>query len=158
MKFKNTKIYSIEPHPYLFKRLSYNASINKHIPIHPREMAIMDKSGKFSLDTPEENLGQGVITEVGDNLVLGKKLSEFLLDEKIKEISAIKIDVEGNEEKVLIPFLKETKKENLPLIIIIENNKKLWKVDLIKLLQEKGYIIKKKTRMNYILQLNNLNN
>lgn len=157
-KFKNTKIYSIEPHPYLFKRLSYNASINKHIPIHPREMAIMDKSGKFSLDTPEENLGQGVITEVGDNLVLGKKLSEFLLDEKIKEISAIKIDVEGNEEKVLIPFLKETRKENLPLIIIIENNKKLWKVDLIKLLQEKGYIIKKKTRMNYILQLNNLNN
>ena len=118
----------------------------------------MDKSGKFSLDTPEENLGQGVITDVGDNLVLGKKLSEFLLDEKIKEISAIKIDVEGNEEKVLIPFLKETKKENLPLIIIIENNKKLWKVDLIKLLQEKGYIIKKKTRMNYILQLNNLNN
>ena len=157
-KFKNTKIYSIEPHPYLFKRLSYNASINKHIPIHPREMAIMDKSGKFSLDTPEENLGQGVITDVGDNLVLGKKLSEFLLDEKIKEISAIKIDVEGNEEKVLIPFLKETKKENLPLIIIIENNKKLWKVDLIKLLQEKDYIIKKKTRMNYILQLNNLNN
>ena len=50
------------------------------------------------------------------------------------------------------------KMNNLPLIIIIENNRELWKDDLIKLLEEKNYIIKKKTRMNYILQLNNSNN
>ena len=157
-KYKNTKIYSIEPHPGLFKRLSFNASLNKDIPIYPREMALMDKSGKFNLDTPEENLGQGVISETGENLVIGKKLSEFITDEKIKKISAMKIDVEGNEEKIIIPFLEEAKDESLPLIIIIENNKKFWKRDIIKLLEEKNYKIKKKTRMNYILELNNLNN
>ena len=118
----------------------------------------MDKSGKFNLDTPEENLGQGVISETGENLVIGKKLSEFITDEKIKKISAMKIDVEGNEEKIIIPFLEEAKDESLPLIIIIENNKKFWKRDIIKLLEEKNYKIKKKTRMNYILELNNLNN
>ena len=65
----------------------------------------------------------------------------------------MKIDVEGNEESVIIPFIESANKKLLPLIIIIENNKNSWKTDLIKLLVEKGYLIKKKTRMNYILEL-----
>ena len=65
----------------------------------------------------------------------------------------MKIDVEGNEESVIIPFIENANKKLLPLIIIIENNKNSWKTDLIKLLEEKGYLIKKKTRMNYILEL-----
>ena len=65
----------------------------------------------------------------------------------------MKIDVEGNEESVIIPFIESANKKLLPLIIIIENNKNSWKTDLIKLLEEKGYLIKKKTRMNYILEL-----
>ena len=48
----------------------------------------------------------------------------------------MKIDVEGNEEKIIIPFLEEAKDESLPLIIIIENNKKFWKRDIIKLLKD----------------------
>ena len=157
-KYKNTKIYSIEPHPDLFKRLSFNVSLNKDIPIYPREIALMDKSGQFNLSTPEENLGQGVISKKGKNLVTAKNLLGFINDEGIKKISAMKIDVEGNEEKIIIPFLKDANDEQLPTIIVIENNQELWKNDLIKLLEEKGYIIQKKTRMNYILKLNNSNN
>ena len=65
----------------------------------------------------------------------------------------MKIDVEGNEESVIIPFINNTSRKLLPLIIIIENNNVSWKTDLIKILEEKGYFIKKKTRMNYILEL-----
>ena len=152
-EFKNTKIFSIEPHPSLFQRLKYNASQNKDIPINPREIALMDKSGEFKLDTPDENLGQGKISNSGKHTVIAKNLIDFIKDEKIENISAMKIDVEGNEESVIIPFIKNTNKKLLPLIIIIENNKSSWKTDLIKLLEEKGYLIKKKTRMNYILEL-----
>ena len=152
-EFKNTKIFSIEPHPSLFQRLKYNASQNKDIPINPREIALMDKSGEFKLDTPDENLGQGKISNSGKHTVIAKNLIDFIKEEKIENISAMKIDVEGNEESVIIPFIKNTNKKLLPLIIIIENNKSSWKTDLIKLLEEKGYLIKKKTRMNYILEL-----
>jgi hypothetical protein len=65
----------------------------------------------------------------------------------------MKIDVEGNEESVIIPFINNSNRKLLPLIIIIENNNVSWKTDLIKILEEKGYLIKKKTRMNYILEL-----
>ena len=152
-EFKNTKIFSIEPHPSLFQRLKYNALQNKDIPINPREIALMDKSGEFKLDTPDENLGQGKISNSGKHTVIAKNLIDFIKDEKIANISAMKIDVEGNEESVIIPFIENTNKKLLPLIIIIENNKSSWKTDLIKLLEEKGYLIKKKTRMNYILEL-----
>ena len=113
----------------------------------------MDKSGEFKLDTPDENLGQGKISNSGKHTVIAKNLIDFIKDEKIENISAMKIDVEGNEESVIIPFIENTNKKLLPLIIIIENNKSSWKTDLIKLLEEKGYLIKKKTRMNYILEL-----
>ena len=152
-EFKNTKIFSIEPHPSLFQRLKYNALQNKDIPINPREIALMDKSGEFKLDTPDENLGQGKISNSGKHTVIAKNLIDFIKEEKIENISAMKIDVEGNEESVIIPFIENTNKKLLPLIIIIENNKNSWKTDLIKLLEEKGYLIKKKTRMNYILEL-----
>ena len=152
-EFKNTKIFSIEPHPSLFQRLKYNALQNKDIPINPREIALMDKSGEVKLDTPDENLGQGKISNSGKHTVIAKNLIDFIKEEKIENISAMKIDVEGNEESVIIPFIENTNKKLLPLIIIIENNKSSWKTDLIKLLEEKGYFIKKKTRMNYILEL-----
>ena len=152
-EFKNTKIFSIEPHPSLFQRLKYNTLQNKDIPINPREIALMDKSGEFKLDTPDKNLGQGKISKTGNQKVIAKNLIDFIKDEKIENISAMKIDVEGNEESVIIPFIESANKKLLPLIIIIENNKNSWKTDLIKLLEEKGYLIKKKTRMNYILEL-----
>ena len=50
----------------------------------------------------------------GQIKVIGKKLETFLKEENINKISAIKIDVEGNEEKVLIPFLKNENKELFP--------------------------------------------
>ena len=152
-KFKNTKIFSIEPHPLLFQRLVFNAEQNIDIPIYPREIALMEKSGEFKLDTPVENLGQGKVSNSGEHTVTAKNLIDFINDENIENISAMKIDVEGNEESVIIPFINNSNRKLLPLIIIIENNNVLWKTDLIRILEEKGYLIKKKTRMNYILEL-----
>jgi len=151
--FKNTKIYSIEPHPFLFKRLKYNASLNLDIPIYPREIALMDKSGKFKLDTPNDNLGQGKISHSGQHEVIAKSLIDFINDESIESIAAMKIDVEGNEESIIIPFLDIAEKKLLPLIIIVEKNDDAWKTDLLKTLKHKGYVVKKKTRMNYILEM-----
>ena len=101
------------------------------VPIFPREIAIMDKSGKFKLDTPNENLGQGKVSDTGKHSVIAKSLIDFINDEKIESISAIKIDVEGNEENVIIPFIDKVEKKLLPSIIIIENNYNSWKIDLI---------------------------
>ena len=76
-------------------------------------MALMDRSGEFKLETPSENLGQGKISNSGQHLVTAKSLIDFINDESIKNIAAMKIDVEGNEESIAI-FLKKK-------IILFEN-------------------------------------
>ena len=149
--FINTEIHSIEPHPNLFKRLQFNTSLNKDFPIKIHNLAIMDKNEEFNLKTNESNLGQTVISNEGQIKVIGKNLNTFLKEENINRITALKIDVEGNEEKILIPFLKEENKKLFPKIIIIERNDNLWDSDLIKTLNNFNYSIHKKTKMNYIL-------
>ncbi|MEE3294806.1 MAG: FkbM family methyltransferase [Pseudomonadota bacterium] len=152
--FENTKIFALEPHPDLFKRLLYNQNLNSHLPIFPKRIAIMHKPGEFFLNTPKENLGQGKISQKGELKVEGLPLSNFAEIEGIKKISAIKIDVEGNEEKVLLPFIIEENRSLFPDIFVIENNKDLWKTDLIGSIIAKGFSVKMKTRMNFILKKN----
>ena len=149
--FTNTKIHSIEPHPDLYKRLQFNTSLNKDFPIKIHNLAIMDKNQEFNLKINENNLGQTMISDDGQIKVIGKKLNTFLKEENINKVSALKIDVEGNEEKVLIPFLKDENKKLFPKIIIIERNDNLWDSDLIKILNNFNFRIYKKTKMNYIL-------
>ena len=111
----------------------------------------MDKNEEFNLKTNESNLGQTMISDDGQIKVTGKNLNTFLKEENINKVSALKIDVEGNEEKVLIPFLKDENKKLFPKIIIIERNDNLWESDLIKTLNNFNFRIYKKTKMNYIL-------
>ena len=106
---------------------------------------------RSNLKTNESNLGQTMISDDGQIKVIGKNLKTFLKEENINKISALKIDVEGNEENVLIPFLKEENKKLFPKIIIIERNDNLWDSDLIKTLNNFNFRIHKKTKMNYIL-------
>ena len=147
----NAEIHSIEPHPGLFKRLEFNISLNKDFPIKTHNLAIMDNNKDFYLKMNDINLGETIVSNEGEVKVLGKKLETFLKDEGINKISVLKIDVEGNEEKILFPFLKDENKKLFPKTIIIEQNNDLWDGSLLNLLKEYGYNTYKKTRMNIIL-------
>ncbi len=153
VNFKGTQIHSIEPHPGLYKRLQYNVSVNPNLPIKTHNLAIMDTEGEFYLDASSDNLGQSAIKEIGQFKVTGKTLENFIHSQNIHKIDSLKIDVEGNEEKALLPFMNEQNRKFFPKIIVIENNSTSWKVDLVNHLTDLGYSLHKKTRMNYILNL-----
>lgn len=152
--FANTRIHAIEPHPGLYKRLCYNAQLNPTICIKTHDVAIMDKDGAFQLDTHEENLGQNTISSKGTTSVQGYSLINFIRKENIEKINAMKIDVEGNEEKVLLPFLIDENRSYFPEILILENNTNLWRCDLKALLIKFGFKLHMQTRMNFIFVRN----
>ena len=156
--YKNTRILAIEPHPIISQRLAYNVSLNPDLPIEPVVMGLGDREGKMSLVTPKHNLGEsrilkdgetqdGEIIEVPVNTLLG-----FLKAQNVERVDGMKIDIEGFEEAVLIPFFEKAPENLLPNLIVIENNIKKWDIDLIKLAKEKGYEIEKVTRMNVMLR------
>ena len=152
-RFNHTTIHAIEPHPGLYKRLMYNVNLNPKMHIKPHNIAIMDKNSTFQLDADLKNLGQNSITERGTIPVQGYSLLNFIKQEKIKNVTAIKIDVEGNEEKILVPFLLEENQSFFPKILILEKNTNAWHTDLTALIKQCGYTLNSETRMNFVFTL-----
>ena len=56
-----------------------------------------------------------------------RPLLEVLIQESITRIDALKIDVEGAEERILIPFFNEAEKSLWPKLLIIEDARTSWR-------------------------------
>ena len=139
------------------KRLFFNLAANPGLPIEPVVMGLSDKNGSMTLMTPDNNFGESRLLKPGEKAdgeisdVPVRTLLSLLDEKQVTRIDGLKIDIEGYEEAVLIPFLHEAPTNLLPKLIIIENNFEQWDTDLLALTQKRGYSIKTYTRMNVIL-------
>ena len=156
--FSNTRILAIEPHPIVSRRLAYNLSLNPDLPIELIYVGLGTHDGLAKLVTPDNNLGESRLLEEGEtasgdvNEIQVKTLLALLNEKNISRIDGMKIDIEGYEEAVLIPFLEQAPEDLLPQLIVIENNYTKWERDLLALAKTKGYVSKTVTRMNLILE------
>ena len=81
-----------------------------------------------------------------------KRLIDIVREEKLNSISNIKIDVEGYEDRILINFFNNCKKNLYPKNIVLEHScKNLWKDDLLKFLHKIGYVKIFQNKSNMIL-------
>jgi hypothetical protein len=55
---------------------------------------------------------------------------------------------------VLAPFLKDAPDTLLPRVILIEDSRHEWKVDLFALFADKGYAVTLRTKQNVVLRRN----
>jgi hypothetical protein len=76
-----------------------------------------------------------------------------LAEAGIVSIDALKIDVEGAEDIVLAPFLRDAPQSLLPHLILIEDTRDVWGVDLFALLAARGYTETERSRQNVALRL-----
>ena len=84
--------------------------------------------------------------------VRSKPLLDILHEFDINKVDCMKIDVEGYEDKVLVPFFRDATSEYLPKLIVIEHcNNNDWDIDLFEFLRSKSYSKIAKTRANTIM-------
>jgi hypothetical protein len=95
-------------------------------------------------------MGQGETATGEINEIQVRTLLSLLTEKNINRLDGMKIDIEGHEEAVLIPFLEQAPEDLLPRLIVIENNYMKWKRDLLALAKTRGYVNKTITRMNVI--------
>jgi hypothetical protein len=67
-------------------------------------------------------------------------------------IDALKIDVEGAEDKVLVPFFRDAPSSLWPRLVVIEDSSAEWSTDLFALLKEKGYAVSSRSKQNVMLR------
>lgn len=156
--YKNTRILAIEPHPVASGRLAYNLSLNPDLPIEPIIAGLGAREGVMKMVTPDNNLGESRLLSDGEiasgevNEIEVKTLLGILNEKNIDRVDGMKIDVEGHEEAVLVPFFEQAPDYLLPQIIVMENNCMQWESDLLAFAKTKGYVSRSITRMNVILE------
>ncbi len=156
--YENTRILAIEPHPITSRRLAFNLSLNLGLPIEQVFIGVGAHDGVAKMITPSKNLGESRLLGKGENAageineIQVKTLLGLLEEKSIDRLDGMKIDIEGHEEAVLVPFLEQAPENLLPRLMVIENNQLKWKRDLLALAKSKGYISELITRTNVILK------
>lgn len=152
------KVISIEPNPALHQRLSDIADLNQFNKIIDANcLGLGESESTLELTLNPVDLGS---SSMADPDMVGEKIQvqilpllKLLKDKNITAIDAMKIDVEGMEDRVLFPFFENAPKTLHPKLIIMEENASLWNRNILKWLLENGYNTKHKSRGNFILEI-----
>lgn len=155
----NARILAVEPLPTVFDRLVSNIALNPGLPIKAVACALADRDGDMTLFVDARNSGESSIKvlgwagESGQSLqVPARTLLGLVEDEGLERIDAIKLDAEGAEDLILVPFLRDAPAHLLPRLVIIENVMGRWQTDCIALLKQMGYRMVVRTRLNAVLE------
>ena len=143
---REARILAIEPEPGNLRRLEFNIRANPGVPITIIPKALSDEAGVVAVELDRRDRG-GTRTMKIDQArapaetvrVPSQTLSDVLAGQGIDAIDALKIDVEGLEDVILQPFFRDAPPQLWPRLVIIEDSRPSWKVDLMSVMQGCGY-------------------
>lgn len=147
------RVISIEADPYSSGKLRNNVSRNRINNIKIQQFGVSDRNETLSLHQQMTgNRGGSTFVGSGDGVKVDcRPLLEILDMENVSQVAALKIDIEGFEEKVLRAFFREANRSLYPRLIIAECNPAYVSDDqLVNFLIEIGYSLKKKSGLNHI--------
>ena len=87
--------------------------------------------------------------------VPAKTLLTLAKDERLTRIDAAKLDVEGAEDLIMEPFLRDAPRSLWPRLLMVGNVAERWHRDLRKTLTDQGYRKVLETRHNLAYELPN---
>jgi FkbM family methyltransferase len=153
---KGGKVIAIEPHPVTHGRLAFNRDASDFTQVILVAAAAGASDGELMIETDGDNLGASHIVSVdraGSAIkVPSWRLQRILDDSVVTRVDALKIDVEGYEDRVLTGFFKDAPPSLWPRAVVIEHlSRNEWLDDCIAGMRARGYAETGKTRSNTLL-------
>jgi FkbM family methyltransferase len=150
------KVIAIEPHPVTHARLAFNRAASSFAQVTLVAAAAGPADGELMIETDGDNLGASHIVsgEVSGNAIKvpSLRLQRILDDAGVSQVDALKIDVEGFEDRVLTGFFAEAPPSLWPRAVVIEHlSRDQWLEDCIAGMRARGYVETGKTRSNTLL-------
>lgn len=150
------KVIAIEPHPVTHARLAFNRAASNFAQVWLVAAAAGPADGELLIETDGDNLGASHVVSGAPAAnaikVPSLRLSRILAEAAVARLDALKIDVEGFEDRVLTGFFKETPQTLWPRAVVIEHlSRKAWQDDCIKDMLARGYAEAGRTRSNTLL-------
>lgn len=152
-KFPKANIYSFEPFPNTFKRLSDNINSNNANKIKPFEFAVSDFNGTadfYSFDWAGCNtlidgmFDEGLHQKTTVNCIA---FDDIFQKTGINEFEFGKIDCEGSEYNIFLNSKDESIRKVNNYIMEVHNDKRFTKQDLIRKFEQIGYKVTDKDNL-----------
>ena len=149
-------VIAVEPHPAAHARLAFNRAASDLPQVRLVAAAAGESGSDVLIETDGDNLG-------ASHIVTGKAsasafrvpaltLQQILDDAGVAKVDALKIDVEGFEDRVLTGFFAQAPQTLWPRAVVIEHlSRKEWQQDCIADMVARGYAEQRRTRSNTLL-------
>ena len=152
----NGKVIAIEPHPVTHARLAFNRAASGFTQVVLVAAAAGASDGELMIETDGANLGAShIVSGKGADhaiAVPSLRLERILGDAGVDHVDALKIDVEGYEDRVLTGFFRQAPQRLWPRAVVIEHlSRNEWQDDCIADMRARGYAETGKTRSNTLL-------
>jgi FkbM family methyltransferase len=150
------KVIAIEPHPVTHARLAFNRAASGFTQAVLVAAAAGPADGELMIETDGDNLGAShIVSGKGSGNAIrvpSLRLRRILGDAGVDHVDALKIDVEGFEDRVLTGFFKEAPPSLWPRAVVIEHlSRHEWRDDCIADMRARGYAEAGRTRSNTLL-------
>ncbi len=150
------KVIAVEPHPVTFARLSFNNSASGYPQTKLVAAAAGPTDGELLIETDGDNLGAShIVTGAATAQAIkvpSLRLQRILGEAGVAKVDALKIDIEGFEDRVLTGFFREAPPSLWPRAIVIEHlSQGEWQQDCIADMVSRGYAAAGRTRSNTFL-------
>jgi FkbM family methyltransferase len=152
------KVIAIEPYPVTHARLAFNNSASGYTQVRLVAAAAGAADGELMIEPDGDNLGASHIVtgDVSSKAIKvpSLRLQRIIEDAGVARVDALKIDIEGFEDRALIPFFKDAPSTLWPRAVVIEHlSANEWLEDCIADMRARGYAETGKTRSNTLLVL-----
>jgi FkbM family methyltransferase len=149
-------VIAVEPHPVTQARLAFNRAASGYTQVVLVAAAAGPADGELLIETDGDNLGASHIvsgTSSGNAIqVPSLRLQRILGNAGVNHVDALKIDVEGFEDRVLTTFFKQAPPSLWPRAVVIEHlSRNEWQDDCIADMRARGYAETGQTRSNTFL-------
>lgn len=150
------RVIAAEPLPEMTQRLRFNVAANGFANVTVCETAIGETTGTAGIVIGEQEFGQTSLCGGGEVLmqVSVRPLLAIIEDEGIGSMGALKIDIEGFEDRALLPFIRTAPRHLWPRRILMEvEQADLWNEDCLAALLAAGYQERWRSASDVLLQL-----
>jgi FkbM family methyltransferase len=154
-------VIALEPHPRTFIKLEFNRAANGAENVRCLNVAAGPETGTAMLRFDGGgNVGGASLLAAGgtkgsaDIAIAVRPLADILLEQNVSRVDAIKVDVEGYEDRALLPYFDHAPREGWPRTILIETVlRHRWERECLAELGRRGYQRAAATSENVILHL-----
>lgn len=147
------RVLAVDANPDIVAALAFNLAASGLDNVAIACVAVGEAEGRARLEIRKDDLAIVEVEEDPDGDVPVRPLADVVRDAGLNRIDTLKADIEGYEDRALLPYLASVCDALVPRRIVIEHlGRTTWKTDCFPVFERMGYRLAGRTRGNSLFE------